>query len=154
MYIKFHKGCLKQTLLLVVSSAGELAGLHRGTGASWTSGSSASAQAPHEAAADAAKQGAADRPVQLHMRVSEKSSSFRCHTACRNDAGAEAHRSQAAKKTVFTQVQDFVGWAHLLWSDLCCCFSFSKGSVWWDLMPHSACVIYEHVWKVSIFKSG
>lgn len=123
--IKFHKGSLKQTLLLVIS-AGELAGLHRGTGASWTSGSSASAQTPHETVADTAKQGAADRPVQLHMRASEKSSRFRRHTACRRDAVAEAHWSQAAKMTVFMQVQDFVGSAHLLWSDLCCCFSFFK----------------------------
>lgn len=61
-------------LLLVLLSAGELAGLHRGAGASWTSGPSASAQTPHETAADTAGQGAADRPIQLHMRAPENSS--------------------------------------------------------------------------------
>lgn len=60
--------------LLVVLSAGELDGLHRGAGASRTPVAPASAQTSHEALVDAAGEGAADLSVQLHMRAPEDNS--------------------------------------------------------------------------------
>lgn len=59
-------------------SVGELAGLHRGAGASRTPGTSATAQTPDEAAAYTTGQGAADCSVQLHMMAPESSS--HCHS--------------------------------------------------------------------------
>lgn len=63
--------------LLVVLSAGELDGLHRGAGAPRTPVAPASAQTPHEALVDAAGEGAADLSVQLHMRAPQDSSGTR-----------------------------------------------------------------------------
>lgn len=76
---------------LVFHSAGELAGLHRGAGASWTPGASASAQTPRETAADATGKGAADCIVQLHMMAPESSSSS--HSPSRKCARSMQHRN-------------------------------------------------------------
>ena len=50
-------------------SVGELAGLHRGTGAPGASGQASAAQALHQAAADGPGQGAADRALLLNMKL-------------------------------------------------------------------------------------
>lgn len=64
--------------LLPISShsSGELAGLHRRAGASRTSGSTASAQTPHQTAAVAAGHNAADK---LHVRAPENNSCCSAH---------------------------------------------------------------------------
>lgn len=68
------------SFLLVILSTGELDGLHRGAGASWTPVAPASAQTSHETVVDAAGEGASDLSVQLHMRAPEDNSSSRPHT--------------------------------------------------------------------------
>lgn len=131
---------LTWSLLLVAHSAGELAGLHRGTGASWTPGASAAAQTPYETVAFATGQGAADRSVQLHMMAPESSSSRRrcspshdVQEASRSDDPAWA---SARLGSITASSLDF---------RICCCVSI--------LMRFSTMVSYTNIYMNPTGKS-
>lgn len=125
-------------LLLVAHSVGELAGLHRGAGASRTPGASATAQTAYETAAYTTGQGAADCSIQLHMMAPESSSRRRSPThdvqeASRSD---DPVRGSARLRSITTCSLDF---------RICCCVSI--------LMRFSATVSYTNIYMNMIRKS-
>lgn len=104
-------------------SVGELAGLHRGTGASRTPGTSATAQTPYEATAYATGQGAADCSVQLHMMAPESSSH-------RHRSPREVQEASRSLTTQYERRSTRLGSITTCSFDcrICCCVSISMTS--------------------------